>query len=219
MLSWERELIGVYISKHPLSYISDLFKDRVTHTTAEITEELDKQKVVLGGTIKDARRITTKKGDTMCVVQLEDMYGSIGVTVFPRLYEETAELWAEETVVIVRGEVQVRRDEPGVLCNSVERFHAVEEEMNRKQYQVWITLELSGSDEKSVSDDRMRVLDIYNCIRDQPGRDHYDILVANGEWQVLLTPRNNTMHYSEQVLQKLQDILKGQGNVEVKMLQ
>jgi len=115
--------------------------------------------------------------------------------------------------------VQVRRDEPGVLCNSVERFHAVEEEMNRKQYQVWITLELSGSDEKSVSDDRMRVLDIYNCIRDQPGRDHYDILVANGEWQVLLTPRNNTMHYSEQVLQKLQDILKGQGNVEVKMLQ
>ncbi len=219
LLSWERELIGVYISKHPLSYISDLFKDQVTHTTAEITEELDKQKVVLGGTIKDARRITTKKGDTMCVVQLEDMYGSIGVTVFPRLYEETAELWAEETVVIVRGEVQVRRDEPGVLCNSVERFHAVEEEMNRKQYQVWITLELSGSDEKSVSDDRMRVLDIYNCIRDQPGRDHYDILVANGEWQVLLTPRNNTMHYSEQVLQKLQDILKGQGNVEVKMLQ
>ncbi|HKV01547.1 MAG TPA: DNA polymerase III subunit alpha, partial [Ktedonobacteraceae bacterium] len=176
LLSWERELIGVYISKHPLSYISDLFKDRVTHTTAEITEELDKQKVVLGGTIKDARRITTKKGDTMCVVQLEDMYGSISVTVFPRLYEETAELWAEETVVIVRGEVQVRRDEPGVLCNSVERFHAVEEEMNRKQYQVWITLELSGSDEKSVSDDKMRVLDIYNCIRDRPGRDHYDIL-------------------------------------------
>jgi DNA polymerase-3 subunit alpha len=219
LLSWERELIGVYISKHPLSYISDLFKDQVTHTTAEITEELDKHKVVLGGTIKDARRITTKKGDTMCVVQLEDMYGSINVTVFPRLYEETAELWAEETVVIVRGEVQVRRDEPGVLCNSVERFHAVEEEMNRKQYQVWITLELSGSDEKSVSDDKMRVLDIYNCIRDRPGRDHYDILVGNGEWQVLLTPKDNTMHYSEQVHQKLQDILKGQGNVEVKMLQ
>src|SRR5258708_22007892 len=219
LLSWERELIGVYISKHPLSYISDLFKDQVTHTTAEITEELYKQKVVLGGTIKDARRITTKKGDTMCVVKLEARYGSISVTVFPRLYEETAELWAEETVVIVRGEVQVRRDEPGILCNGVERFHAVEEEMNRNHYQIWITLELSGSDEKSVSDDKMRVLDIYNCIRDRPGRDHYDILVGNGEWQVLLTPKDNTMHYSEQVQQKLQEILKGQGNVEVKMLQ
>src|SRR6266581_3150444 len=124
LLQWEKELIGLYLAKHPLSYLSDLFKEQITHNTAEITEEMDKHKVVLGGTVTDARRITTKKGDTMCVVQLEDMYGSIGVTVFPRLYEDTAELWAEETVVIVRGEVQVRRDEPGVLCNSVERFHA-----------------------------------------------------------------------------------------------
>jgi DNA polymerase-3 subunit alpha len=215
LLQWEKELIGVYISKHPLANLTDLFKGRVTHTTAEITEELDKQKVVLGGAIRDARRITTKKGDTMCVVQLEDMYGSIGVTVFPRIYEATSETWAEDTVVIVQGEVQVRRDEPGILCNTVEKIHGVKEEMNRKQYQIWITLELSGSDEKSVSDDKVRVLDIYNCIRDQPGRDHYDILVVNGEWQVLLTPRDNTMHYSEGLHQKLEEILKGQGAVEV----
>jgi DNA polymerase-3 subunit alpha len=215
LLQWEKELIGVYISKHPLANLTDLFKGRVTHTTAEITEELDKQKVVLGGAIRDARRITTKKGDTMCVVQLEDMYGSIGVTVFPRIYEATSETWAEDTVVIVQGEVQVRRDEPGILCNVVEKIQGVKEEMNRKQYQVWITLELSGSDEKSVSDDKIRVLDIYNCIRDQPGRDHYDILVANGEWKVLLTPSDNTMHYSEGLHQKLAEILKGQGAVEV----
>src|SRR5713226_2676974 len=216
LLQWEKELIGVYISKHPLANLTDLFKKgRVTHTTAEITEELDKQKVVLGGAIRDARRITTKKGDTMCVVQLEDMYGSIGVTVFPKIYEATSETWAEDTVVIVQGEVQVRRDEPGILCNAVEKIQGVKEEMNRKQYQVWITLELSGSDEKSVSDDKVRVLDIYNCIRDQPGSDHYDILVANGEWQVVLTPRDNTMHYSEGLHQKLEEILKGQGAVEV----
>src|SRR5260221_11000457 len=80
LLQWEKELIGVYISKHPLANLTDLFKKgRVTHTTAEITEELDKQKVVLGGAIRDARRITMKKGDTMCVVQIEDMYCSIGV--------------------------------------------------------------------------------------------------------------------------------------------
>ena len=215
LLAWEKELIGVYISKHPLTYVSDLLKERVTHHTAQITEELDRQKVVVGGTITEARRITTKKGDTMCVVQLEDMYGSIGVTVFPRLYEETAELWAEDTVIIVSGEVQVRRDEPGILCNNVEQLNAVEEEMNRKQYQIWITLQLSGFDEKSISNDKMRVMDIYNCIRDQPGRDHYEILVANGEWQALLTPKNNTMHYSDTLHQKLEEVLQGLGNVEV----
>jgi DNA polymerase-3 subunit alpha len=215
LLAWEKELIGVYISKHPLTYVSDLLKERVTHQTAQVTEELDKQKVVVGGTITDARRITTKKGDTMCVVQLEDMTGSIGITVFPRIYEETAELWAEDTVVIVSGEVQVRRDEPGILCNSVEQLHAVEEEMNRKQYQIWITLQLSGSDEKAISNDRIRVMDIFNCIRDQPGRDHYEILVANGEWQALLTPKDNTMHYSDTLHQKLEEALQGLGNVEV----
>jgi DNA polymerase III subunit alpha len=215
LLAWEKELIGVYISKHPLTYVNDLLKERVTHQTIQITEELDRQKVVVGGTITDARRITTKKGDTMCVVQLEDMTGSIGVTVFPRTYEETAELWAEDTVVIVSGEVQVRRDEPGILCSAVEQLHAIEEEMNRKQYQIWITLQLSGSDEKSISNDRIRVMDIYNCIRDQPGRDHYEILVANGEWQALLTPKDNTMHYSDTLLQKLEGALQGLGNVEV----
>ena len=219
LLAWEKELIGVYISKHPLAYMSDLLKERVTHNTAEITEELDRQKVVLGGTITEARRITTKKGDTMCVVQLEDLYGSISVTVFPRIYEETAELWFEDSVVIVLGEVQVRRDEPGILCNSVELLNTIEEEMNRKQYQVWITLQISGSDEKSISDDKMRVLDIFNCIRDQPGRDHYDILVVNGEWQVLLTPGDNTMHYSEKLHQKLEEALQGQGTVEAKLVE
>ena len=215
LLVWEKELIGVYISKHPLTYVSNLLKERVTHHTVQITEELDRQKVVVGGTITDARRITTKRGETMCVVQLEDMTGSIGVTVFPRTYEETAELWAEDTVVIVSGEVQVRRDEPGILCNYVEQLHAIEEEMNRKQYQIWITLQLSGSDEKSISNDRIRVMDIYNYIRDQPGRDHYEILVANGEWQALLTPKDNTMHYSDSLHQKLEEALQGLGNVEV----
>ena len=215
LLAWEKELIGVYISKHPLTYVNDLLKERVTHQTAQITEELDKQKVTVGGTITDARRITTKKGDTMCVVQLEDMTGSIGVTVFPRTYEETAELWAEDTVVIVSGEVQVRRDEPGILCNTVEQLHAIEEEMNRKQFQIWITLQLSGSDEKSISNDRIRVMDLYNCIRDQPGRDHYELLVVNGEWKALLTPKDNTMHYSDILIQKLEEALQGLGNVEV----
>jgi DNA polymerase III subunit alpha len=154
----------------------------------------------------------------MCVVQLEDAFGSIGVTIFPRLYEETTELWVEDTVLIVRGEVQVRRDEPGILCNSAQQVKAVEEEMNRKKYHVWITVQLTGSDEKAVSDDIMRVYDVHNCIRDKPGRDLYDIWVCNGEWQVLLTPSNNTMHYSQEVHDKLEAVL-GKGAIEATLVE
>jgi len=217
LLQWEKELIGVYISKHPLAYLGDIFKEHITHTTADINEELDKHKVVVGGTIKEARRITTKNGDAMCVVQLEDMFGTIGVTVFPRVYEETAELWVEDTVVIIKGEVQVRRDEPGILCKSVEQVKAFEEEMNRKRYLIWLTLHLSGSDEKSISDDIIKVQDIYRYIRERPGRDRYEILVANGEWQVRLTPNDNTMYYSPELHARLEGVL-GKGMIEAQVV-
>src|SRR5713101_4160507 len=218
LLQWEKELIGLYIAKHPLAYLGDLLKGQITHNTAEITEEMDKQKVVLGGTITEARRITTKKGDPMCAVKLEDMYGSIEVTVFPRLYADTSELWTENTVVIVRGEVQVRRDQPGILCNSVEEVKGVEEEMNRKQYRVSITLQLSGSDERSVSDDVMRVQDIWNCIRDQPGRDHYNLLISNGEWTAHLTPDVDTMPY-EKVRDRLEAIVGQKGVIQAELIE
>jgi DNA polymerase-3 subunit alpha len=218
LLAWEKELIGVYVSKHPLAYLIDVLKERVTHNTAQITEELDRQKVTLGGMITEARRITTKKGDTMCVVKLEDMYGSVSVTVFPRAYEQTAELWVEDTVVIVRGEVQVRRDEAGILCNSAERFLAAEEEMNRKQHHVWITLHLSGTDEKSVSNDIMKVQDIYRCIQERPGRDHYEVLVANGEWLMRLAPSDDTMFYSQELHERLEEILQRKDAIEVKVI-
>jgi DNA polymerase-3 subunit alpha len=213
LLNWEKELIGVYISKHPLAYLSDLFKDVVTHNITEITEELDKQKVVLGGTIKEVRKITTKKGDTMCVVQLEDMFGTISVTVFPRTYEETADKWVEDSVVIVRGEVQVRRDEPNILCNSVSPLNAVEEEMNRKRYQLWLNIQLSGADELSISDDIIKIQDVQRHINERPGRDHYEILVTNGEWQVRLTPADNSMQYSPELHTQLESLL-GAGSVE-----
>jgi DNA polymerase-3 subunit alpha len=217
LLEWERDLIGVYISKHPLSYLGYLFKDRVTHNIGEITEVQDKQKVVIGGTIKEARQITTKKGDTMCVVQLEDMFGTIGVTIFPKQYEQTAALWEEGTVVIVRGQVQVRRDEPGILCDGVERLKQVEEEMNRKQYMIWFKVQLSGNDEIAVSNDIMKIQDIHRMVQQRPGRDQYEILVANGEWEARLTPEANTMHYSQELHEKIEAFL-GKGMVEARMV-
>ena len=129
----------------------------------------------------------------MCIVQLEDMFGMITVTVFPRTYEEKPDIWVEDTVVIVRGEVQVRRDEPGILCNNVTEFKAVEEEMNRKQYMVWLKVQLTGNDDRSVSNDIMKVQNIKRYLSEKPGRDHYEILVANGEWEMRLTPQDNTM--------------------------
>ncbi len=215
LLNWEKELLGLYISKHPLAYLIEVLKERVKHNTALIGEEMVKQKVTLGGMITEARRITTKKGDTMCMARLEDAHGSVNVTVFPRTYEQKPELWEENNVIILTGEVQMRNDEPNIVCDKAELFTGLEEEMNRKEYDIWITLQLSGPDERSVSNDKMRVQDLYNCLHSQPGRDHYQLMIMNGEWQAHLTPSDNTTHYSPKVHAELTGILQNNGKFTV----
>ena len=215
LLNWEKELMGFYFSKHPLAYLVEALKDQVKYNTAQLSEELARQKVTLGGMITEARRITTRKGDTMCVARIEDMYGSVGVTVFPRVYEQNPELWAENTVITLSGEVQMRNDELTILCDKAEEFKGLEEELNRKQHDIWITVKLSGNDERAISDDKMRVQDIYNCLRARPGRDHYYLIIENGEWAAHLTPSDNTMSYTPEVREELLAHLKGLGEVKV----
>jgi DNA polymerase-3 subunit alpha len=217
LLEWERDLIGVYISSHPLSYLDHLLREQVKHIVGEITEELDKQKVVLGGMLKEVHRITTRKGETMAVAKLEDMSGSIDVTIFPKTYEHTQDLWTVDQVVIVRGTVQIRNDEPGILCDGVEVLNQVEEEMNRKQYLVWLTIKCSGTDEVAISNDIMKVQDLYRCVQEFPGRDQYEILVENGEWSTRLTPAENGIAYCQRLHERLEIIL-GKGMVEASVV-
>jgi len=59
----------------------------------------------------------------------------------------------------------------------------------------------------------MKVQDVYRHLQERPGRDHYEIMVANGEWQIRLTPQDNTMQYSEALRNRLEEVL-GPGMVE-----
>jgi DNA polymerase-3 subunit alpha len=121
-LAWEKELIGVYVSSHPLQKMTvDLF-NTVTHSAADITEEAHGSSVVLAGMIVEIRPITTKKGDQMAFVRLEDLQGQAEVTVFPKLYEATRELWVLDKIVIVRGKVDVRNGQAGVLADSAQDY-------------------------------------------------------------------------------------------------
>ncbi len=109
----------------------------------------------------------------------------------------------------------MRNDELTILCDKAEEFKGLEEELNRKQHDIWITVKLSGNDERAISDDKMRVQDIYNCLRARPGRDHYYLIIENGEWAAHLTPSDNTMSYTPEVREELLAHLKGLGEVKV----
>jgi DNA polymerase III subunit alpha len=118
-LRWEKELIGLYLSEHPLGDIAGELPDYVTAYTGELAEEADQAKVTLGGILISSRRVVTRAGSTMLVATLEDLQGSVEVVVFPKVFEQTAPSWTDDNVVLVTGRIDRRDDAPQILCEAV----------------------------------------------------------------------------------------------------
>jgi DNA polymerase-3 subunit alpha len=108
MLSWEKELLGLYLSHHPLDDYAN-YLDGTTQPLASITSEHDGRLARVGGMIVQSRRITTKKGDMMAFATIEDRSGgSIELIVFPKAYEKAPELWSNDKIIWVSGKISGR---------------------------------------------------------------------------------------------------------------
>lgn len=106
-LLWERELLGLYLSQHPLELFETILSEQTTPINA-LKPEHDNRSVSIGGTINDVREITTKSGQKMAFVKLEDHHGEIEVILFPNSYQQTLGLWERDHVILVRGKVNAR---------------------------------------------------------------------------------------------------------------
>jgi DNA polymerase-3 subunit alpha len=103
-LLWERELLGLYLSQHPLSMFEAYLKEQ-TMPISELKPEHDGRAVTIGGAINDVREITTKNGQKMAFVKLEDQTGEIELILFPSGFQQTLGLWERDKVVLIRGKV------------------------------------------------------------------------------------------------------------------
>ena len=114
-LMWERDLMGLYISAHPLDKYDTYFQEQ-TMPTNEIKPALDGASVIVGGLITNVRTLITKSGSKMAFVKIEDKVGEIEVTVFPRTFEEVGGKLLVDTVVKVAGKVNAR-DRDGFMTD------------------------------------------------------------------------------------------------------
>lgn len=88
-LEWERELLGIYVSSHPLDDLHEFFESKGAITVKELSELDPSRKIhIVGAIASQVKRITTKKGDAMAFVTIEDKSGSVETVVFPSAYEE-----------------------------------------------------------------------------------------------------------------------------------
>lgn len=105
MLAWEKEITGFYITGHPLDEYSDTLKSLAGINAILSGNIMDGKNVKVGGMIISAKRIATKKGDTMCFIELEDFTHSIEVVVFPRVFYENVNLLEPDVPVMISGKV------------------------------------------------------------------------------------------------------------------
>ncbi|MGE5251375.1 MAG: DNA polymerase III subunit alpha [Bacteroidota bacterium] len=119
MLNWERELIGLYISDHPLSEHQATLAQLVTHFSAQLAEVQHEEKVRVAGLITSIRPYVTKGGKPMGFVTLEDIQGNLEIVLFPRTWSQFQPVLEAGRVVLIEGRVDAQSTPPKVLADAV----------------------------------------------------------------------------------------------------
>lgn len=114
-LQWEKELLGLYMTSHPLAQFEDFFLEKKTVPIAEALKLKQGAVVILGGIITKIKRFTTKKNENMAFATLEDQTGTIDVVIFPRSYEVIKNELLPDVPILFAGRINIRDEEKTLI--------------------------------------------------------------------------------------------------------
>ena len=149
ILTYEKEVLGVYISGHPLEEYVDMLNRHITRNTADFALEQgesfpkvkDGERVVIGGMITAKTVKTTRSQSLMAFITVEDLYGTVEVIVFPRDYEKFRGMLEEDRKVFIQGRATVEEDKPAkLICSQMIPFDEMPKSLwiqmsDRQEYQ------------------------------------------------------------------------------------
>jgi DNA polymerase-3 subunit alpha len=123
-LTWERELLGIYLSRHPLTAYEGILA-RLAKPIDSLDRSFDGKAVNTGGSITEVREITTKSGSRMAFVKISDLVSETELIIFPKIYAQSSEIWRVDNVILARGKVDFSRGELKIL---VEQARIIKED-------------------------------------------------------------------------------------------
>ena len=188
LLAFEKDILGVYISGHPLDDYEALWRKNITATAADFivdeeTEEAvvkDGIKAVIGGLVTGKTVKTTRTGQLMAFITLEDLMGSVEVIVFPRDYENNRDLLTEDEKLFIRGRVSLGDEPVGKLvCEQVIPFDAVPR-------QLWLQFEDMAGYQATEAE-------LMELLKSSEGNDQVIIYLKKERAKKMLPPNWNVM--------------------------
>ena len=120
-LSWDKELLGLYVSSHPLESYREILKNK-TFSIKNITEKLVNRKVIVGGIISNVKKIITKTGKPMLFVKLEDLGAKTEIIVFPGIFEKNPAAFQENKIVFIKGRIDNRNGSLNIIADNIEEI-------------------------------------------------------------------------------------------------
>jgi DNA polymerase-3 subunit alpha len=193
-LAFEKEMLGLYVSDHPLMGAEASLRRRTEITINELEGVEDGSIRVTGGLVTALQKKWTRKGDLMAVFTLEDLQSSVEVMVFPKTMQNYGHLLADDAVVIVKARVDGREDEPKLMAMELELFEPVVD----GNPPVHINLRPAA-----LSDSLLDALK--SLLRDHSGES--PVFLHIGDRQVLRLPDEFTVSASTGFLAELRELL------------
>lgn len=132
-LEWEKELIGLYVSDHPVAPYLPLIRQRVTHFSNELAEASTRDKAIVAGLVTKMRTLTTKNGNPMAFATIEDLQGPVELVIFPKVWEKYGSLVQLESVIFAEGKVDAASGDAKLLVDVIKaiRPEDITEEMQK----------------------------------------------------------------------------------------
>ncbi|MFH1749786.1 MAG: DNA polymerase III subunit alpha, partial [bacterium] len=121
-LAWEKELLGIYLSEHPLTNMKELL-DKHTNSINQVKDLSDGNTVVCAGVITKMKKITTKNGQPMLFTTIEDLSGNCEILVFPKILENDPNIWLTDNQIIVSGKISTKDADTKILVDKVQELN------------------------------------------------------------------------------------------------
>ncbi len=207
LLAFEKEVIGLYVSGHPLEEYQNMWKKNITRTSLDFqlndedeTAVADNAREIIGGIISEVTVKVTKQNSVMAFVTIEDLYGTVEVLVFPKLYEKYRQIIAEDNKVFITGRVTSGGEENAkMICETITLF-------GDKSSELWIRFENKEEYEEKYPQ-------LLENIKLSNGKDKI-VIYLNQEKAKKILPASCNVNADQQFLQKMQALF-GENNVRI----
>jgi DNA polymerase III subunit alpha len=201
-LNKERELIGFYLSGHPLDKFKEDVRLFASHSLGEegLTGLQDREKVRVIGIITSVRRISDRKGRPMAFAQIEDLEGSTEVLIFSEVYDRHQGLIAPDTVLMLEGTISTRDEPPKIIATSMERVENL-----REKFQSQLQLNIDLKTAEVTEDDLLEMATLFSIHK---GETPVKLLVRSRK-----AKRPLKMNVRKFVVEPNNDLLKGLRNI------